>query len=265
MIRRRIFSGALTILGLAAGATSGDTIGFFYALDGDVAALRAEAGGSGGRTVKVGGTSVELLDLGDHRVVAAKMGAGAVTTAVTVQGVLRKYPCDLVISVGPVGTLDAKAKVGEWFRVERVVAYQRGTEDEGGFSLARAATFELAVPEWVTGLGDLPRLAVASGEIFSASDSFRDALRERTGAGAIDMNLFGLAVACGANEVPMLALRVVSDRAGDDAGAEFGRFSRDYDGEGGRLAAGVIRGLARNPERPGSYEGLREVLGETEE
>ncbi len=91
------------------------------------------------------------------------------------------------------------------------------------------------------------------GEIFSAADSFRDGLRERTEAGAIDVNLFGLAEACAANDVPMVALRVVSDRAG----AEFGRFSRDHDGEGGRLAAGVVRGLAKNPERPGSYEGLR--------
>ncbi len=250
--------GVFVSLVLLATSLRGETVGFFYALDADFAALRAEAGGAG-RMAKVGGTEVEILKIGGHEVVAARMGAGCVVTAVSASAVFAKYPCDLVVSVGPVGGLDAKAKIGEWFLVERVVGYQRGTENVGGFAMARAATFEVAVPDWVA-VGKMEPLVVASGEVFSASDAFRDGLRERTGAGAIDLNLFGLVVACRSFGVPMVAMRVVSDRAGDDAGEEFGRFSRDDDGEGGRRAVGVIRGLAKNPERPGSYDGLREVL-----
>ncbi len=243
MIRR---FAVCVILVLAAVDSRGARVGYFYALEADVAALREEAGGSG-RMAKVGGTEVEFLQVGGHEVVAAEMGAGDVVAAVSVASVLAKYPCNLVISTGPVGALDAKAKLGGWFRVERVVAYQKGTEDSEGFSLARAATFAVDLPGDVK-LSKMKRLVVASGEIFSTSDAFRDALRERTNADAIDMNLFGLVVACRSFDVPMMALRVVSDRAGDDAGAEFGRFSRDYDGEGGRRAVEVIRGLAAKPE-----------------
>ncbi len=232
-------------------------MGFFYALDADLAALREEAGGVG-RAAKAGGTAVEVLELGEHRVVAAEMGAGGVVTAVTVASVLAKYPCDVVVSVAPVGALDSELGVGGWFLVERVVGYQRGTENAGGFALAKSATFEMALPDWL-GLLDLPRISVASGEVFSASDAFRDELREMSGAEAIDMNLYGLLVACRSFGVPVVALRVVSDRAGDAAGKEFGRFLRDYDGEGGRRVAKRVRAMPPNPERPESYDGSREV------
>ncbi len=237
-----------------------ETIGYFYALDADFAELENAASGVE-RTAVIGGTSVTFLKFDAHQVLAAKMGVGCVATAVSTQAVLAKFPCDLVLSVGPVGALDPTLEIGTWYEVSEVVAYQRGTEDQTGFTVTKTGRMALDTPDWLT-TGHEGNLVVASGETFSASDSFRDVVRERSGAPTIDMNLHGLVSVCKAYGVPLLAWRVVSDRAGEEAGAEFGDFVRDYDGEGGRQAATVIRALPANPNRPESYDGLRKLLGE---
>ena len=240
------------------GEAKAETIGYFYALDADFAELEKAASGVE-RTAVIGETSVTFLRFDTHQVLAAKMGVGCVATAVSTQAVLAKFPCDLVLSVGPVGVLDSSLEIGTWHEVSEVVAYQRGTVDQTGFAVAKAGRLSLETPEWLTS-GHPADLTVASGESFSASDSFRDVVRERSGATTIDMNLFGLASVCRAYGVPLLAWRVISDLAGADAGREFGRFVRDYDGAGGRQAAEIIRDLPENPNRPESYEGLRELL-----
>ncbi len=241
-------------------ALRAETVGFFYALEADLAVLKSESSGVE-RTATIAGTAIEVLKLDDHRVVAAKMGAGCVATAVATQAVLAKFPCDAVVSVGPVGSLNDEFPVGTWREVEWVEGYQRGTAGQTGFLVAEAARMPLATPTWLA--SGLPGgLIVASGETFSASAAFREEVRELTGADAIDMNLYGLVKVCQAYDLPLVAWRVVSDRASEDAGAEFSSFVQDYDGEGGRRAAKIIRALPANPNRPESYDGLRKLLEE---
>ncbi len=257
MIRQITFTALALTAWFGTSLLRAETVAYFHTWDDDLSVLRSEAMEPGQRST-AGGAEVEIFKLGEHRVVAAKVGAGDVAAAVIAQGVLTKFPCSRVISVGPVGALEGAAKIGAWFFVERVVAYQRGTEDAGGFLLARAATQTLTVLEAGGGVRKLPRLVVASGEVFSGSNAFRAEVRGRSDADAIDMNLFGLAAAARAHDVPMTALRVISNHAGDGAGVEFGRFSRDYDGEGGRLAVALIRSLsAEDGERVA--EGISEI------
>ena len=107
----------------------------------------------------------------------------------------------------------------------------------------------------------VPEMAVASGEVFIASASYRAELHAATRAEAVDMNLFGLVTACANHQVPLVCWRIVSDRADETASEDFRAFAERYDGTGGRVLAEFIKALPANPNAPESYDKLRELLG----
>lgn len=122
----------LIILLFSAGFAYPGTIGFFFALDEDKSAFEA-AVGNPIRTINlVGGTVAFEYRVGAHRVVAAKMGSGCVSTAVTVARVLALNPVDRIICTGPAGAIGDQAGIGTWYRIGEVAAWQQGRAGEGG-------------------------------------------------------------------------------------------------------------------------------------
>lgn len=249
-------------LSLANVSANADTVAFFYALDKDFETLKAEAQPIG-QSVKVGSRTIPVLSLNSHRVYAVKMGAGAVETATSAQALLARVHCDEAFSTGPVGELSDKLKVGVWYQVGEIVAYQKGSWTKTGFQLTENATLNLTNPP----PKNLPELfqkldsiKVASGEIFVASDNYRAQLRETTGADAVDMNLFGLVTVCADHKLPLTCWRVVSDHANDNASSDFKSFVAGYDGAGGNAVAEIIKNLPANPNLPESYPNLRKIL-----
>ncbi len=241
-------------------------VAFFYAVEDDLDALKSQADTTG-RTEVVGRSRISQFTIGAHTVFAVKMGAGCVETAINAQALLSTRRCDLAISVGPVGALHSALKVGDWGLVREVVAYQRGSQTPGGYLLAKGTTTTL--PEVSVLLQhsseSLRKFAVedffvASGEIFSASDIFRSELHAEFSTNTIDMNLWGLLSACADHEVPLIALRIVSDQAGDSASEQFAEFTKNYRGEGGDFIAKIIRELPKNPASPESYDALQKLL-----
>lgn len=195
---------------------------------------------------------------------AVKMGSGCVTTAISAQALLAGTPCSAGISLGPIGGLGGGATVGEWFLVGEAVAWQRGSETENGFTMNSQARMKplapkelLAFPpEWA----GLKNLAVASGETFIASDNFRSELASQAKVAAVDMNLFGLPSVLDSHRTPGLHLRIVSDSADAKAPEAFREFKRNYDGEGGGLAAELIVAMPEDKTSPEGHPGLRELL-----
>lgn len=239
------------------------TIGVFYALDGDVAALQ-KAGATQVRNFTVGATSVQQLGLDGHTVYAVRMGSGCVQTSLAVHALLAKQKCDLVISVGPIGDIRGDLEIGTWYLVNEVVAWQRGSQDETGFRLhadARMAIPKHPLQEDTGGvLAGLPTVGVASGEVFIASDEFRAELASRSGCSAVDMNLFGLLSVLQSHGIVGIHLRMPSDKADSKAGEDFRRFADAYDGAGGRMAAEIIRALPPDATSPQAHEALRGLL-----
>jgi nucleoside phosphorylase len=245
-------------------AAHADEIAFFYALEADFAALKAEATPVG-QPIKVGSRAVQRLRLGAHTIHAVKMGSGVVETAVSAEAVLARVRCDRAFSLGPVGGIGETLEVGTWVRVSEVVPYQKGAWSPEGFALGEKARWKedaaalngLVLPE----LWQKPvTVTVASGEIFIASNAYRAELHGATKAEVVDMNLYGLVTACESHRVPLVSWRIVSDRADDQASGDFQKFVATYDGAGGKALAEVIRKLPANPNSPESYPKLRELL-----
>ncbi|MEM7791184.1 MAG: hypothetical protein AAF546_07275 [Verrucomicrobiota bacterium] len=257
--------GALSLCGLS--PVEARTIGFFYALEADLAAFK-EGASDTVRSISIGTTVVSEFRCGSDRVFAAKMGSGCVSTAINVQAVLTRFPCDLVISLGPVGALKSDLAAEQWYRVHECIPWQTGSHTNSGFQHKERSKIPLPVHDqnmelvprgWKT----LDEISVASGEVFVASQDFGLDLAERTGCDSVDMNLFGLLSAVEAHDIPSLHFRIVSDQADEDASGDFRKFVESYDGQGGKMVALHIQSLPPDPRSPASYPTLRELLDST--
>ena len=253
----------MLIFSLFATTLLADDVAFFYALDADFQKLKAEASVSR-QPVKVGGRSIQVLSLGKHKIYAMKMGSGAVETATSAQALLTKFRCDRAYSLGPVGALSDHLEIGKWYLATSVVPYQKGSWTSGGLQLGKsiespAAEGPLKIP-LPNLFRDVQSITVASGELFIASNKYREQLREITKADAVDMNLFGLTTVCMDHHVQLLNWRVASDKADDSAPEDFRRFTQTYDGAGGEALAELIRNLPPNPNSPETYPALQKLL-----
>jgi len=269
--KRRIFGfarfvGVLIVLLvglLPCPAARASTIAFLYALDADLATVKD---GAPSRSYECGGTSVQEFQVGKHKVRAAKMGAGNIDTAISTANLLGRFPADLLVSVGPSGALVDGLPTGAWFRVKKVVGYQRGSLGNAGWVVSPTAMIELAVPGVVaetkaTRFSEFEERVLASGDAFVANDAERARVREIAGADAVDMNSFGLVVAAEQTKTPVVIWKVVSDGANVEAGEDFKKFIRSYKGEGGQMVRALLLALSTSPASPESYEHIRDALG----
>ena len=260
---------AIVFCFLASGAprnAEAENVAFFYALDQDFQALKSQTQPVG-QPLKSGGRTISVLQLKSHRVYAVKMGSGAVETALSAQALLARVHCEVAFSVGPVGSLSDKSRVGSWLRVREVVPYQKGAWTKMGFQMPSSATLsltnempmKLTLPELFI---NLDNVKVASGEVFVSSDDYRAQLRETTGAEVVDMNLFGLVTACQDNHLPLVCWRVISDLANDQASEDFRKFASTYDGAGGKAVEKIIEALPADPNSPAAYPNINRVLAD---
>ena len=239
-------------------AARGDTIGFFYALDADLQGLKTLAREMG-QSAQVGSRSIQRLQLGAHSIYAVKMGSGAVETAASAQALLARIRCDWAFSLGPAGALSEAAQTGIWYRVDRVMAWQRGkTEWPWVTDWSRLPVTNLPAPLQTTST-----ISVASGEQFIDTAGERDRLQATTQADAVDMNSFGLALVCVDHAVPLFSWKVISDRADENASETFRAFISAYSGAGGRALGEIIQILPANPNDPATYPAIEKLLRET--
>ena len=250
-----VLFGFITALVLCADITQGDTIGFFYALEADLQGLKSLAREMG-QSETVGTRSIQRLQLGSHSIYAIKMGSGAVETSAAAQALLTRYPCDWAFSIGPAGALSETVQTGSWYRVSRVIAWQRGNTDlawDTDWTRFPAANHPSPLQATAT-------LSIASGEQFISTTGERDRVQATTQADAVDMNSFGLALVCADHNVPLFAWKIVSDRADENAAEVFRAFVSTYSGEGGKAIAEIIQALPANPNDPASYPAIRNML-----
>jgi nucleoside phosphorylase len=257
------FIRSLTFMLMFTFQVNASSIALFHALEEDLAALKIE-GATQVRSFTVGDSSVIQLSLDGHAIYAVKMGSGCVQTCLSAQALLAKQKCDLAISIGPVGDISGRLDSTKWFRVSEVVSWQRGSQSEAGFQYHRDARILTAAPSAFklsdANYDSLTTLSVASGEMFVASDTFRSELASRTKCDAVDMNLFGLLTVLKSHKVDGIHLRIPSDKADNKASQDFRRFTEEYKGEGGRIAAKIIRSLPEDKTSPDAHPSLRKIL-----
>ncbi len=239
-------------------------IALLYALDKDGQAFAAAAGVAP-VAMACGDRRLQRFGLGPHTIIMVKMGSGGTETAVSATCALTRISCDLVISLGPAGALKDNLPPGTVVLIDRLHPWQ--TSQDAVIPLKIPVLTAVAgtapqKPEWqVPGLGKVPGVVCASGELFIQSSTQRRELAAQ--AAIVDMNTLGAETAAAAWKVPCLHLRVISDLANESARPDFLTFTRTYDGRLGTAAFQLIQSLPPDPARPESYDALRRLIPQT--
>lgn len=200
--------------------------------------------------------TIQRLRLGPHTVYLAKMGSGCLETALSAQALLVRFRCDAAYSIGPAGALTDALIPGTWHEVDRVRAWQK--DSDAGHTLATLTNLAARANL----LNSTSRLCVASGENFINRAEERARIRETTGADAVDMNLYGLILACEDHRVPLTAWKIISDLANERAAESFQAFRNTYDGAGGAALADLILALPPDPADPLTHPAIERALRE---
>ncbi len=258
-LSRRFFSAVL--LALAQGITGhAAQFAVFYALEADINQIRNLGGVEIGSSASVGEVKIRRIRLGNHTLLAARMGSGCVASAISAEALLSRFRCETAYSLGPAGSLRDDLPVGSWHLVTNVIAWQSSAADP------RTTLSPPAPPDQADG-SRFPSstLTVASGEAFLSTTAAREQLRARTGADAVDMNLSGLSAACANHRVPLVAWKIISDHADEEAPAAFRAFSTTYEGAGGAALARLLLSLPPDPADPLHYPAIGRILDEEAE
>jgi adenosylhomocysteine nucleosidase len=201
-------------------------------------ALRQEAGGlvdrcRGLATRHANGFTVHLGTLAGRGVAIVETGVGQESAAKAARAIIAAHQPLLVLATGFAGGLDERLRRGDLV-IASEVALEAG--ELISFDLAREG-----LPGGGAGQVHLGRLLTVDRLIGEPLQKRR--LQESSGAIAVDMETFGVAQVCRELRQPMLAVRIVSDAAGDQLPREVGRLlgQKSLAGKLGALAGAVMQ------------------------
>lgn len=252
---KNIHISLLTLILFIQGQPSeGKTIAYLYALEEDNRSFK-DAGASLIRTESVGDRTLRTYRLAEHTIISVLLSSGQTESAVSTEMILARRAVDSVISTGVVGAIDETYKIGDIILINNIIGWQTGSHGVNGWT-ETPRTRPIVIP-WRTDVLPWPKTGTASGDVFVASESERARINSLSGMPVIDMNLFGVQTAINAHHRPALHLRIVSDRAGDNASEEFRQFAASYKGQLGHEVAKLIKSLPKDLESPASYPGIK--------
>ena len=179
---------------------------------------------------KIAGVDVRQFECGTNTIYLATSGVGEIKAALAVQLLKDLFDVEAVVNLGFVGALNPALSIAELVVAERVCHYQFDISTLNGIEVGRYSDHEdryfYLDKELITRLlanvgRPIRRVTVASGDKFVSSMESKKPLREDFCADICEMELAGLAIACERNNIPLLSVKVVSDKADEGALVDF--------------------------------------------
>lgn len=156
-------------------------------------------------------------DIVEHgNFVFAVSSIGKVSAAMTLTKVLEQYPIDSIINIGLAGSLSPHLEFGDVVVVEHTVEHDGFIEWDDEAQSRLYPLFDLLTvehPELKSGI-------LVTGDQFVASGKTREALQARGGQ-LVDMEWAALAKVAHHYKKPLIALKIISDNADEEAGENF--------------------------------------------
>jgi adenosylhomocysteine nucleosidase len=203
-------------------------IGIITAMADETTPLYQKMGKATGE-IKVAGVTVFKYDIDGNEIFLVRSGVGEIRAAMTFQLLVDKFEVDTVLNFGFVGSLDNRFDVGDLVLAEKVVHYQFDTsaidnvpagQYDGNDSIYFNTDKQLMDKVQNQLDTKLPQVVVASGDKFVASKEDKNYLRT-LGAEICEMECAGLVIASVRNNVPLLSIKVISDKADESADVSF--------------------------------------------
>ncbi len=179
----------------------------------------------------IAGVEVKKFELDGNTIYLATSGVGEIKAALAVQLLKDLFDIEVVLNFGFVGALSPALSIAELVVVDRVCHYQFDISaindiEPGRYSDHEDRYFYLdenLLARVLANIGKpIRKVADASGDKFINNKLEKDNLKKNFGADICEMELAGIAIACERNNLPLLSLKVVSDKADELATADFG-------------------------------------------
>lgn len=208
-------------------------IGIITAMADETTPLYQKMGKATGE-INVAGVTIFKFEIDGNEIFLVRSGVGEIRAAMTFQLLVDRFEVDAVLNFGFVGSLDNRFEVGDLVLAEKVVHYQFDTSaidnvpagqydgNDSVFFSVDNGLIEKVQKELDT---KLPQVVVASGDKFIASREDKEHLRT-FGADICEMECAGLVIASVRNNVPLLSIKVISDKADERADISFGEVVR---------------------------------------
>jgi len=161
----------------------------------------------------------------------ATSGIGEIKAAIAVQLLKDLFDVDVVLNFGFVGALNPQLNIGEIVIAEKVCHYQFDISKINGTKVGQYADkddiyLELDNNLLVNALQSIPtpikKVTVASGDKFIGGKGEKEVLFKEFNCDICEMELAGLQIATEKNGIPLLSVKVVSDKADESAHEDFG-------------------------------------------
>ena len=203
-------------------------IGIITAMAGETTPLYQKMGNATGE-INVAGVTISKFDIDGNEIFLVRSGVGEIRAAMTFQLLVDRFDVDVVLNFGFVGSLDNRFDIGDIVLADKIVHYQFDTsaidnvpagQYDGNDSIYFTADKALIEKVQNELPYKLPEVIVASGDKFVASKEDKEYLRT-LGAQICEMECAGLVIASQRNNVPLLSMKVISDKADESADISF--------------------------------------------
>ena len=178
----------------------------------------------------ISGVQVRKFEFGNDTIYLATSGVGEIKAALATQLLKDLFDVEAVLNFGFVGTVNPALSIAELVVVDKVCHYQFDISALNGIESGRYSDhadryFYLdkdLIARVLANVGRPMRVVTdASGDKFVSSSNDKNMLRDEFKADICEMELAGIAIACERNNIPLLSLKVVSDKADESATCDF--------------------------------------------
>lgn len=208
-------------------------IGIICAMKIEADAIRASLTDT--RTEVVSGVEFTFGKRYGKEIVLAVCGIGKVFAAICTEAMILRFAPTLILNSGVAGTLTEALSIGDIAIAKNLVQHDMDTSPLGDpvglvsginkiyFDADKAAVTAFAKATASVGANSVIG-TIASGDQFMSDTAKKNAIRDRFGAIACEMEGAAIAHVAYVNNVPFAVLRAISDSASGDAQMEYPKF-----------------------------------------
>lgn len=208
-------------------------IGIICAMKIEADAIRASLTDT--RTEVVSGVEFTVGKRYGKEIVLAVCGIGKVFAAICTEAMILRFAPTLILNSGVAGTLTEALSIGDIAIAKNLVQHDMDTSPLGDpvglvsginkiyFDADEAAVAAFAKATASVGVNSVIG-TIASGDQFMSDTAKKNAIRDRFGAIACEMEGAAIAHVAYVNNVPFAVLRAISDSASGDAQMEYPKF-----------------------------------------
>ncbi len=186
-------------------------------------------------------------------------GAGKVSAAMAAQYAVDHFRPDYLIATGIAGALSGRLELGDVVVSRDCVQHDLDVSALGvpvgqvprtghRFVAADPRLIALATATEVPGQNVVAGRILTGDQFVAAAATGRERLRGLNGA-AVEMEGAAVALVAAVNRIPFVIVRAVANHADGAAPAEFGACLRRAAANSCTVCAGILRGLAADPDR----------------